>query len=341
MKSKQAEAPLGNILIVDDMPNNLHLLSTMLTEHGYKVRSVANGQMALREAQSAPPDLILLDINMPQLNGYEVCSLLKAAKFTSDIPVIFISTLDEVWDKVRAFAVGGADYITKPFQLAEVIARVEYQLTIRRLQKHFTEQNAKLQREIQERHRVEAALLQANQELKRLANLDSLTMIPNRRRFNECLHLEWRRLLREQASLCLILCDVDYFKLYNDTYGHLTGDFCLQQIAGAISRILKRPADLVARYGGEEFVAILPNTNPEGAFFVAEAMRNAVESLKILHAQSPISEYVTLSLGVASLVPTAEFSPEVLLAMADRALYEAKEQGRNRTLIKVFSSSKS
>lgn len=339
MNSNPTEAPKGDILIVDDTPISLHLLSIMLTEQGYKVRCVINGQMALMAVQAAPPDLILLDITMPKMSGYEVCSLLKANPQTKEIPVIFISALDDVLDKVKAFSVGGVDYITKPFHLEEVLARVENQLTIRRLQKQLQEQNARLQQEIIQRQRFEGALQEANKELKRLAHLDGLTQIPNRRRFDECLRQEWRRLRREQAPLSLILCDVDYFKRYNDAYGHQAGDDCLKQVARAISRVLKRPADLVARYGGEEFAAILPNTNAQGAFFVAEAMRSEVQSLKIAHAQSEVSEYVSLSLGVTSIVPTAEFSLEALIDVTDQALYEAKQQGRNRTVVKTFSPS--
>ncbi|NJM71479.1 MAG: response regulator [Scytonema sp. RU_4_4] len=158
MNDNQAQQPKANILVVDDTPDNLRLLSAMLTQLGYEVRRVINGQTALKTAQAAPPDLILLDIMMPDMNGYEVCQRLKASPLTSDIPVIFISALDEVLDKVKAFAVGGVDYITKPFSEEEVFARVENNLTIRRLQKQLTEQNARLQQEINERQKAETAL---------------------------------------------------------------------------------------------------------------------------------------------------------------------------------------
>ncbi|MGH8002224.1 MAG: response regulator, partial [Brasilonema sp.] len=158
MNDNQAQQPKANILVVDDTPDNLRLLSAMLTQLGYEVRRVINGQTALKTAQAAPPDLILLDIMMPDMNGYEVCQRLKASPLTRDIPVIFISALDEVLDKVKAFAVGGVDYITKPFSEEEVFARVENNLTIRRLQKQLTEQNARLQQEINERQKAETAL---------------------------------------------------------------------------------------------------------------------------------------------------------------------------------------
>ncbi len=158
MSTRQSKAPKGNILIVDDTPENLRLLSNALTEQGYKVRSVIDGAMALMGARTAPPDLILLDINMPTMNGYEVCEALKADEKTREIPVIFISALDEVLDKVKGFAVGGRDYITKPFQLEEVVARIENQLTIRNLQKQLQEQNRLLQQEIRDRQKAEQAL---------------------------------------------------------------------------------------------------------------------------------------------------------------------------------------
>ena len=173
-----------------------------------------------------------------------------------------------------------------------------------------------------------------NQQLQRLVSIDGLTQIANRRRFDEYLAIEWLRMAREQQPLSLILCDVDYFKRYNDTYGHIAGDTCLQWVAGAISRGVKRPADLVARYGGEEFAVVLPNTNALGAVQVAELVRHELNQLMIPHAASAVSEYVSLSLGVSSTIPTQEFSLEQLIAAADKALYEAKEQGRNRVVVK-------
>ncbi|MFB2937675.1 PAS domain S-box protein [Aerosakkonemataceae cyanobacterium BLCC-F154] len=177
----------------------------------------------------------------------------------------------------------------------------------------------------------------ANAELKRLACLDGLTHVANRRHFDEYLEREWRRMIREQNSIALILCDIDYFKLYNDTYGHLAGDSCLQQVADAIQRAVKRPADLVARYGGEEFAVILPNTKVGGALTVAKQIRAYVRELQIFHGESKTSKYVTLSVGVAVTVPSLHSSYNELIRTADSGLYEAKSQGRDRIVLKSFS----
>lgn len=340
MENNYAETTRGNILVVDDALANVQLLSRMLTDHGYKVRKVLSGQMALMGVQTAPPDLVLLDVNMPEMNGYEVCQQLKANAATHDIPIIFISALDDVTEKVKAFSVGGVDYITKPFQVAEVLARVEHQLTLRDLQRQLRQQNLLLQQKIlehertmQELEQAKVTLQQVNQELQRLTTIDDLTQIANRRHFYEYLTQSWRRLLREQANLSLLLCDVDHFKRYNDACGHQAGDRCLQQVAHTIQQVVQRPSDLVARYGGEEFAIILPDTSAEGALYLAEKMQLQLDQAQIPHPQSLVGEYVTLSIGATSLIPVADQSPDILIAIADQALYAAKEQGRNRIVL--------
>ena len=179
-------------------------------------------------------------------------------------------------------------------------------------------------------------LVTANQKLVELANFDSLTKVANRRVFEEYMDRVWRRMAREKAPIALILCDVDYFKRYNDTYGHPAGDRCLQAIANAIKAEVKRPADLVARYGGEEFVVVLPQTDITGGFHVAELIRKRILDLKLVNARSQISEFVTMSLGVASTVPLRDSSWRKLIKIADEALYQAKEEGRDRTIIQTF-----
>ncbi|HIK28701.1 MAG: PleD family two-component system response regulator [Oscillatoriaceae bacterium SKW80] len=325
-----------NILVIDDHPDNLRVLSAMLSKQGYHVRKALNGKIALIACEVTPPDLILLDINMPDMDGYEVCQRLKACEKTKDIPVIFLSVLDNVLDKVKAFKAGGADYITKPFHIEEVTVRVENQLNLQRLKNELQEknrllekQNALLIEENEKRRLAESALQQANEKLQKLVIIDSLTEVANRRHFDEVLQKEWYRCQREQFFLSLILCDIDYFKLYNDTYGHLAGDACLRQVAGAITKAVRRSTDLVARYGGEEFAVILPNTNLQGAEGVAQKIQREVIKLEIVNALSPCNSYITLSQGIASVIPSYNLSPDILIANADKTLYQAKQQGRN------------
>ena len=481
----------ADLLVIDDTLANLRLLVNLLRENGYKVRAVSNGYEALETIQKSPPDLILLDILMPDLSGYEVCEKLKKDPKTHDIPIIFLSALSDSLDKVKAFSVGGSDYITKPFQVEEVLARVKNQLTIqwhkKQLQLEILEReqaqealriqyqreqalnrvirairnslelstvfsttvteigqllqadwvaivqyfspshnwqpiveyfpNSDLEKLVKTqllnsnlllterfkllqvfcvedplpppdswhqdlveqypriwlpipvysggepwgslsivRHRsipwsetdVELAVVvtdqlaiaigqsqlyqqlhQVNKELERLVNLDGLTQVANRRRFDRVLEQEWLRLRREKQPLSLILADIDYFKLYNDTYGHLAGDDCLRQVAQTVNETLKRPADLVARYGGEEFAIILPNTSLTGSLQVAEQIRQAIYNLQLPHEVSPGNTVITLSLGVSSLIPPVDGEPQILIQKADRALYKAKTQGKN------------
>lgn len=486
-----------SLLIVDDQPDNLRVLSLILSEQGYKVRKALSGAIALETAQIQPPDLILLDVNMPHMDGYAVCSAIKCIPEIQDIPIIFLSGSDSTSDKVKAFAVGGADYITKPFQAEEILTRINHQLTIQR-------QRQQLQQEIQERKQAQAetqlllktiqavneasnfedalhavlcevreaigwdyaeawvpdmngtifhlkqacydlqdeplkhfhsvsqtytttdkpgllekiwlsrepiwivdvsqtsnseflrmqiaaaaalktafglpiilddevlsvlvffkrscsqfdvklvnlvnavalqlggfirrkqteeALRQANRELQRLANIDGLTQIANRRCLDDVLHHEWKRLRREQAPLSLILCDVDFFKQFNDLYGHLAGDDCLKQVAQAISASIRRPADLVARYGGEEFVVLLPNTTIEGAVNIAKHIQIKIGELQIPHATSQTDRVVSVSMGITCIIPDADDTADQLIAAADRALYTAKANGRNQYAI--------
>jgi diguanylate cyclase (GGDEF)-like protein len=479
----------SSILVVDDHPANLSLLMQILTSNGYKVRVSPNANLALRSIILMVPDLILLDINMPDIDGYTLCRQLKADPRTKEISVIFISALGEPWDKVRGFNLGAVDYITKPFEPVEVLVRIEQHLRWQESQLQLKVQNARLKLLLSTARAINGAedmdsalrvvltqickslgwdmgqawlpdadnnflvcspgyyvndrslkgfhdqtkelhftpglgmagqvwssqkpkcienlatasagefaspqnalavgirgavgipiicqqrvmavlsffqkeplvikedtmeLLMAvadqlgsliqhkqdekklrllNLELQKLAELDGLTKVANRRRFDDYLAQEWKRSLREEQPLSLILCDVDYFKAYNDCYGHLAGDECLQQVAKAMNDYVKRPADLVARYGGEEFVVLLPNTPVSGARRVASTLQDQIQSLHIPHAKSLVKPYVTMSLGIASVIPRPDLSLEDLIQSADMALYEAKRQGRDRLVI--------
>lgn len=291
----------ATILVVDDVPENVTILSDLLGDD-YEVRFALNGLDALAAASEGGVDLVLLDVVMPGLDGYEVCRRLKTDDRTMDIPIIFITGKDAVEDEARGLALGAVDYIAKPFNAPIVRARV----------------------------RTHVELKSRTDLLARLAQLDGLTGIANRRRFDEVLGREWHRALRSRAWLSLALLDIDHFKSYNDVYGHPAGDACLERVAACLETASARAADLVARYGGEEFAVLLPGTDPAGARSVAENIRERVRSLGIEHAGSSVSPLVTGSIGVASIVPTPDGSPPLLIAAADRHLYVAKEQGRDR-----------
>ncbi len=303
----------ANILVVDDTPDNLLLLVWILEKQGHKVIPASSGKQTLTIVQEQKIDLILLDIMMPEMDGYEVCRKLKIQRTTRNIPVIFLSALSDTLDKVKAFKSGGVDYITKPFQTEEILARVNTHIKIYRLQ-----------RELEAR----------NRELAKLVKIDGLTQIANRRYFESYLNKEWKRLAREKKYLSLIFIDIDHFKLYNDYYGHQAGDKCLKQLARVFDNAAKRPADLAARYGGEEFTIILPDTDEAGAKHIAGTIKKAISNLNIAHSKSKVRSIITCSMGIVSAIPEQGISLEKFVALADKALYCAKSQGRNRIVIK-------
>lgn len=305
----------STILVVDDTPHNARIVYKVLTGQNCEVLIAEDGKSALAVAQTEHPDLILLDIMMPEIDGFETCKLLKKHEETQDIPVIFMTALSDLESKVRGFEVGAVDYVTKPFQQKELLARIQTHLTIRNLQRELLIQKTSLEK--------------ANEELKRLAIIDDLTQVANRRRLEDYLQKEWKRGVREQIPLSIILCDIDFFKQYNDTYGHVVGDQCLKQVAQALNQAVKRPADLVARYGGEEFMVILPNTPLEGSLKVARDIQKTLQHFKINHEASSISQHVTLSIGIANTIPENIYQPTTLIKAADAALYTAKQNGRN------------
>ncbi|MBF0203087.1 MAG: PleD family two-component system response regulator [Desulfamplus sp.] len=291
-----------SILIVDDEPYNLKILNELLRSD-YNIRVATNGERALEIAMSDnPPDLILLDVMMPGIDGYEVCRRLKLFANTQDIPVIFITAKTEEEDEVRGFEAGAVDYVIKPFRPIVVQVRVRTHVDLR----------------------IKTQLLQ-NQSLR-----DGLTGIANRRRFNDYIKTVWNCSIRDFSSLSLIILDIDHFKLFNDRYGHQEGDSCLIRVADCLKASIKRKIDLVARYGGEEFGCILPNTDLDGACEVAQNFQNEIFALQIPHIDSSTNGYVSISQGVATLIPSQESSPDELLRMADQALYKAKKSGRNR-----------
>jgi diguanylate cyclase (GGDEF)-like protein len=322
------------ILIVDDAPTNIEILSEVLDseyevlfatsgedalnvafeetsnieilsevlDSEYEVLFATSGEDALNVAFEETPDLILLDIIMPQMDGYEVCSRLKADARTRAIPVIFVTAMDQEADETKGLALGAIDYLTKPIRPPIVRARVRNHLELKRY------------RDV----------------LEQLSTTDGLTGISNRRRFDDSLECEWSRARRNQKPLSLIMLDIDFFKAFNDHYGHLAGDDCLRQVARGLANRVRRPADLVARYGGEEFACLLPETDAGGAASMATHFLETMQELNLPHAHSQAADHVTLSMGVATLIPLVGQSSSDLVRDADRFLYEAKQNGRNQ-----------
>lgn len=288
------------ILIVEDETINLNLLTGILQDE-YALILEKRGSKALERAERQQPDLILLDVMIPDFNGYEIITALKNNERTKEIPVIFVSALRETSDEEKGFMLGAVDYITKPYNAAIIRARV----------------------------RTHMKLVSQRKLLERIAMLDGLTEIPNRRSFTERFTQEWERNVRNGKPLSLMILDVDAFKLYNDNYGHGMGDVALKAVAATMTAVVSRSADFSARIGGEEFAVLLPETSAEGARLVGEEIRSAIEALGITHAFSGVSRSLTVSIGGVTAVPGENCSQQDLFEMADRMLYRAKEEGKN------------
>ena len=317
----QPDMEKPSIVIIDDVPDNLRLLAGILKNRGYKVRPAPNGARALATILKEPPELILLDIMMPDMDGYEVCRQLKADERTKDIPIVFLSALYEVFDKVKAFKAGGVDFITKPFQMEEVLARVRTHLTIQAQQRALTLQNEELLRK-------NALITQQAKKLERMATRDFLTGLSNRRDFLKRSSQEEKRFKRTHRAFAIILLDIDHFKSVNDTYGHECGDKVLIGVSRRLEKAL-RAQDILARWGGEEFICLLPETGVDGVRRAAEKIRWDMESLGRDLVDVNIS--VTATLGVC--VYDGSCSIETCIRQADDALYKGKKQGRNQIVL--------
>lgn len=315
------------VLLVDDQAIVAEAIRRMLaTEDHLEYHYCADPARAIAEAVEFQPTVILQDLVMPDIDGMMLLRFFRANPVTKNIPIIVMSSKEDPKIKSEAFELQASDYLVKIPDKIELIARVRA---------HTRSYLAQQQRD--EAYRVlrdlQIELEKKNKELQRLSSLDGLTGIANRRRFDEYLEQEWLRAARGNKTLSLILTDIDHFKTYNDNYGHQGGDEVLRRVAQAIESGAHRPGDLVARYGGEEFAIILPDTEPAGAASVAEAIRQSVVRLDIPHGFSTAADHVTLSLGVASIIPREGGLPATLIEAADEALYEAKHSGRNRYVV--------
>jgi len=312
------------VLLVDDQAIVAEAIRRMLADQpDIALHSCTDVAQAIPLARSIKPTVILQDLVMPGVDGFTLVRFFRADPDTSGIPIIVLSSREDPRDKSRAFEIGASDYLVKLPNKIELIARIRA---------HSRSFRAQLERD--EAYRALESLKRElelkNAELAQLSMRDGLTGLANRRRFDEALLTECGRARRDQSHLSLLLMDVDFFKKYNDTYGHQAGDDCLKRVATALAEAVRRPADLAARYGGEEFVLVLPGTPAEGATHVAEGVRSAVQALAIPHSASTVAEHVTLSLGIATTHEGGDFTPKDLIAAADLGLYAAKRSGRNR-----------
>lgn len=305
------------VLVVEDSKVTLKAITNYLGRMGIKTIVVAtDGQTAIEIFRKSRPDIVLLDAILPDIDGFDVVKQFRAMEKGDEwAAIIFLTSMSNDEDLAHGIEVGGDDYLMKP--ISEVVLKAKIR-AMRRL--------VDMQRSLVS---VTQKLNAANKELQRLATTDGLTGVANRRMFDDLARREWRRCMRLKKPMSIVLADVDYFKTYNDAYGHQAGDNCLKAVAEQVARAAPRASDIAARYGGEEFVLVLGETTLDGARWVANNIRQHVESLGIPHISSP-QRHVTISCGVSSIIPCDGVQLENLLKSADEALYQAKAQGRNR-----------
>lgn len=289
------------LLLVDDQPINIQALHQLFAGD-HQVLMATNGAQALKVCAEMQPDLVLLDVQMPGMDGFEVCRRMQSDPAMRDIPVIFVTAHSDGEAETHGLAMGAVDFISKPFNPAVVRARVKTHLTLKA----------------------------QSDQLRQLAYLDGLTGVYNRRHFDAQLPIEYQRCIRSGGELAVLLVDVDHFKRYNDAHGHLAGDDCLRQVAQALKQALRRPGDLCCRYGGEEFVALLPDTDLAGAITVGESLLACVRDLALPHLGLDPGERVSVSVGAAACRPVLGGAATALLNAADQQLYAAKQAGRAR-----------
>jgi diguanylate cyclase (GGDEF)-like protein len=302
------------VLVVDDNSENLKVLGGILKNNtDYKLAFAMNGEEAVKFAHAHEPDMVLLDVMMPGMDGFEVCSLLKNDDVSKDIPVIFITAKTEPDDIVKGFSVGGVDYITKPFHETELLMRIRTHMELKNIRDALEDKNRELS--------------EAYEKIEELALTDSLTGIPNRRNITSVLHKEVSRSSRNGYVFSMIMCDIDFFKKVNDNYGHDVGDYVLQRVSKILKKNL-REQDVVSRWGGEEFLIMLPDTELDSAFFVAEKLRVAIKDAKM--------EFEEHSFGITMTFGVSEFNRqnglEKSIKKADDALYEGKQTGRDKVV---------
>ena len=316
-----------NILIVDDRPENLLVMESILENLDCNIIKATSGNEALSLMLDNNFALVLLDVQMPEMDGFEVAELMRSSLRTRFTPIIFVTAISKEQKCIfKGYEVGAVDYLFKPVESFILRSKVGVFLDLYKQKRLIEAQKLLLEAKIKEL----SELREVNSELENLSVHDGLTGISNRRNFDQYMVMSWKNCLRNQRPLSLIMADIDYFKLYNDNYGHLKGDECLIQVAKTIESSVKRTVDFVARYGGEEFAIVLPDTDKEGAEIVAEEIQRNIKDKMISHKYSLVTDCITLSMGIATIVPQSEYSVKYLIEKADQALYISKSAGRNK-----------
>lgn len=296
------------VLIVDDDITTVKFIAEAIRDQ-YDVIFTLSAEDCLQKAMAEQkPDLILLDVKMPTVDGFQICEALKKSEETQNIPVIFITSAKLQEDQEKGFEMGAIDYITKPINVKILRARL----------KAHVRQSIDLK------------------NLETLALTDVLTGVPNRRKFNEAMRSDWKLAIRDKKPISLLMIDIDEFKRFNDHYGHPEGDKCLIAVAKTLKQTVDRPIDMVARIGGEEFVVLLPDTDLSGAEFIANKVLQSIHALNLPHSESKVCDFVTLSIGVSCMQPTLQEDPEKLIDAADKALYKAKHDGKDCYRVVTF-----
>ncbi|WP_375748801.1 diguanylate cyclase [Vibrio sp. HN007] len=318
------------ILIVDDRVENLITLEGLLEQFDVELVRATSGEEALAQTLDHDFALVLLDVQMPGMDGYEVAELMRGNKKTKSIPIIFVTARSKTEENIfKGYESGAVDYLFKPLQEQIFRGKVGVFIELFEQKEALRQKTLEFDQKLAELEELQQQLEETNEQLLMLSTTDGLTGLYNKRRFEEIFSEEWERASRTNTHLSLIMMDIDHFKLYNDSFGHHTGDECLRRVANALSGMKLRELDRIARVGGEEFAIVLPDTDKEGALFVAEKIRAEIAGLEIAHNTSSGRNHVTASLGVSSLLPGKELAPRRLVEAADEGLYESKNKNRN------------
>lgn len=317
----------ANILIVDDRPENLLVMESLLEHMECNIFKANSGNEALSHMLDKDFALVLMDVQMPGMDGFETAELMRGRKKTRHIPIIFVTAISKEQKCIfKGYEVGAVDYLFKPIEPIVLQSKVSVFIELYEQKQKLREQAEQLERKLKEL----LELKEANGRLESLSTLDGLTGIPNRRSFDQYISMNWMSAIRENKLISLLMIDIDNFKAYNDNYGHVKGDDCLISVAQCLKDSLKRPLDFAARFGGEEFAVILPNTDHKGALLVAEHLRHNIEALGIPHLHSQTAPVVTISIGAATVTPEQNDNIDPFVEKADKALYQSKQRGRNQ-----------